>query len=151
MWEHDMPNFRQGFFEIKNPHKYVGAGKPKYRSGWEMTFMMFLDNNEHVLQWASESISIPYRNPITGKQSMYVPDFIVTYRGRDNTTRAEMIEIKPRKQSLIEERQSQRDRAQVAINYAKWDQAVKWCRRNGLTFRVINEDQIFHTPGKNRR
>jgi hypothetical protein len=146
-----MPNFRQGFFEIKNPHKYVGAGKPKYRSGWEMTFMMFLDNNEHVLQWASESISIPYRNPITGKQSMYVPDFIVTYRGRDNTTRAEMIEIKPRKQSLIEERQSQRDRAQVAINYAKWDQAVKWCRRNGLTFRVINEDQIFHTPGKNRR
>jgi hypothetical protein len=146
-----MPNFRQGFFEIKNPHKYVGAGKPKYRSGWEMTFMMFLDSNEHVLQWASESISIPYRNPITGKQSMYVPDFIVTYRGRDNTMRAEMIEIKPRKQSLIEERQSQRDRAQVAINYAKWDQAVKWCKRNGLTFRVINEDQIFHTPGKNRR
>jgi len=143
-----MPNFRQGFFEIKNPHKYVGAGKPKYRSGWEMTFMMFLDSNEHVLQWASESISIPYRNPITGKQSMYVPDFIVTYRGRDNTMRAEMIEIKPRKQSLIEERQSQRDRAQVAINYAKWDQAVKWCKRNGLTFRVINEDQIFHKPGR---
>jgi hypothetical protein len=60
----------------------------------------------------------------------------------------EMIEIKPRKQSLIEERQSQRERAQVAINHAKWDQAVKWCRRNGLTFRVITEDQIFHKPGR---
>lgn len=144
-------NFRQGFYQIKNPHKYVGLGRPKYRSGWEMTFMMFLDNNDHVLQWTSEGVSIPYRNPITGKQSMYVPDFIVTYRGRDNTMRAEMIEIKPKKQSIIEERQSQRDRAQVAINYAKWEQAQKWCRRNGLTFRVITEDQIFHSPGKKSR
>lgn len=144
-------NFRQGFYQIKNPQKYVGKGRPKFRSGWEMTFMMFLDNNDHILQWASEGVSIPYRNPITGKQSMYVPDFIVTYRGRDNTMRAEMIEIKPKKQSIIEERQSQRDRAQVAINYAKWAEAQKWCRRNGLTFRVITEDQIFHSPGKSGR
>jgi hypothetical protein len=143
-------NFRQGFYEVKNPHKYVGKGKPKYRSGWEMTFMMFLDNNDHILQWASEGVSIPYRNPITGKQSMYVPDFLVTYRNRDNTVRAELIEIKPKKQSIIEERQSQRDRAQVAINYAKWDQAVKWCRSNGLTFRVITEDQIFHQGNKKK-
>jgi len=144
-------NFRQGFYQVKNPHKYVGLGRPKFRSGWEMTFMMFLDNNEHVAQWASEGVSIPYRNPITGKQSMYVPDFIVTYRGRDNTMRAEMIEIKPRAQSIIEERQSQRDRAQVAINYAKWAEAQKWCKRNGLTFRVITEADIFHTPGKKSR
>ena len=143
-----MSKFRQGFYQIKNPQKYVGLGRPKYRSGWEMTFMMFLDNNEHVVQWASEGVSIPYRNPITGKQSMYVPDFIVTYRGRDNALKAEMIEIKPKKQSLLEEKQSQRDRAQVAINYAKWEQAVKWCRANGLTFRVITEDQIFHQGNK---
>lgn len=145
-----MANFRQGFYQVKNPQKYVGRGRPKYRSGWEMTFMMFLDNNDHVLQWASEGVSIPYLNPITGKQSMYVPDFLVTYRNKDNTVRAELIEIKPKKQSMLEERQSQRDRAQVAINYAKWDQAVKWCRRNGLTFRVITEDQIFYQGNKKK-
>ena len=122
-------NFRQGFYEIKNPQKYVGRGKPKYRSGWEFTFMLFLDNNDHILQWASESVSIPYRN-------------------RNNTMRAELIEIKPRKQSLIEEKQSQRDRAQVAINYAKWDAATRWAKQNGLTFRVINEDQIFRQGNK---
>jgi hypothetical protein len=144
-------NFRQGFYQVKNTQKYVGKGRPKYRSGWEMTFMIFLDNNDHILQWASESVSIPYRNPLTGKMSMYVPDFIVTYRNRDNTMRAELIEIKPRKQSLIEEKQSQRDRAQVAINYAKWDAATKWARQNGLTFRVINEDQIFHQGNKKTR
>jgi hypothetical protein len=144
-------NFRQGFYEIKNPQTYVGKGRPKYRSGWEMTFMLFLDNNDHILQWASESVSIPYRNPLTGKMSMYVPDFLVTYRNRNNTMRAELIEIKPRKQSLIEEKQSQRDRAQVVINYAKWDAATKWARQNGLTFRVINEDQIFHQGNKKTR
>ena len=143
-----MPNFRQGIYTVRNPGKYVGKGTPRYRSVWEMTFMMFLDSNDNIVQWASESISIPYRNPITGKQSMYVPDFFVTYRGRDNTTRAELIEIKPKKQSLIESKMTDRDRAIVAVNYAKWASAQKWCQRNGLTFRVINEDQIVHQGSK---
>lgn len=141
-------NFRQGTYAIKNPTKYVGKNVPRYRSGWELTFMMFLDNNDNILQWASESISIPYRNPITGKNSMYIPDFFVTYKSRDNVARAELIEIKPKKQSLIESKASERDRAIVAVNYAKWDAATKWARRQGLTFRVINEDQIFHQGSK---
>ena len=143
-----MANFRQGFYQVKNQNKYAGKGKPRYRSGWEMTFMMFLDNNEHVLQCASEGISIPYRNPLTGKQSVYIPDFLVTYRNRNNTVRAELIEIKPKKQSLIESKASARDRAIVAINYAKWDAATKWAKRNGLTFRVITEDDIFRSGKK---
>ena len=143
-----MPNFLQGPYTVKNIAKYVGKGTPKYRSGWELTFMMFLDNNDNVLQWASESIRIPYRNPLTGKQSVYVPDFLVTYRGRNNTTIAELIEIKPKKQSLLESKASDRDRAIVALNYAKWDAATKWAKRNGLTFRVINEDMIYHQGGK---
>lgn len=143
-----MPNFRQGIYTCKNPEKYVGRNQPRYRSGWEMTFMMFLDSNDNIVNWASESISIPYRHPLTGKMSNYVPDFFVTYRSRDNQTRAELIEIKPKKQSLIESRMTDRDRAVVAVNYAKWDAATKWARRQGLTFRVINEDQIFHQGSK---
>jgi len=143
-----MSKFRQGLYTVKNPAKYVGKNTPRYRSGWELTFMMFLDNNDNILQWASESISIPYRNPLTGKNSMYVPDFFVTYKTRNNIARAELIEIKPKKQSLIESKASDRDRAIVAVNYAKWDAATKWARRQGLTFRVINEDQIFHQGSK---
>jgi hypothetical protein len=143
-----MTKFAQGFYQIKNLQKYVGKGLPRYRSGWEHAFMRFLDNNEHVMQWASESISIPYRNPLTGKQSMYVPDFLITYRNRDNTLQAELVEIKPKKQSVIESKSSQRDRAVVAINYAKWDAATKWARRNGLKFRVITEDDLFQNGRK---
>ena len=143
-----MANFRQGIYTPRNPEKYVGSGKIKYRSGWEMTFMMFLDSNVNVLQWASESIRIPYRHPLTGKMTNYVPDFLVTYRGPNNTTRAELIEIKPKKQSLLESRMNDRDRAIVAVNYCKWDAATKWAQAHGLRFRVITEDDIFHQGGK---
>jgi hypothetical protein len=139
-----MSHWAQGKYEIQNPAKYVGNGIPRYRSGWEFSFMRFCDSNEHVLQWASESIAIPYRNPVTGKMSQYIPDFLVTYRTKDNTMRAELIEIKPKKQSVVESKMNSRDRAVVAVNYAKWDQATKWCKRNGLSFRVITELDMFH-------
>jgi hypothetical protein len=143
-----MSKWAQGQYQVLNPDKYVGNGLPRYRSGWEHAFMRFLDNNDHVLQWASESVRIPYRHPLTGKQTMYVPDFLITYRNRDNTVRAELIEIKPKKQSIVESKASSRDRAVVAINYAKWDAATKWAKRNGLHFRVITEADMFHQGGR---
>ena len=138
-----MSRFANGSYTLTNPAKYVGKCTPRYRSGWEHAFFKFCDSNDAVLQWASESIAIPYRNPITGKPSQYIPDILMTYRTRDNQVRAELIEIKPRKQSVVEEKMSSRDRAVVAVNYAKWHEASKWAKRNGMTFRVINEDQMF--------
>ena len=143
-----MSKFAQGSYVIKNAEKYVGKGTPRYRSGWEHAFMRFLDNNEHVVNWASESISIPYRNPLTGKQSMYVPDFLITYRGRTGTLIAELVEIKPKNQSVVESKMNANQRAVIAVNYAKWDSATKWARRNGLTFRVITEDDMFRNGKK---
>ncbi len=139
-----MSRWAQGIYEVINTDKYVGKGSPRYRSGWEHSFMRFCDLNDHILQWASEALTIPYRHPLTGKSTVYVPDFLITYRTRDNTVRAELIEIKPKKQSVVESKMSSRDRAVVAVNYAKWDAATKWARRNGMTFRVITEDQMFH-------
>jgi hypothetical protein len=143
-----MSKFAQGPYTVKNVAKYVGKGTPRYRSGWEHAFMRFLDNNDHVVNWASESLSIPYRNPVTGKQSLYVPDFLITYRNKNNQLIAELVEIKPKKQSVIESKMSAREGAVVAVNYAKWDAATKWARRNGLTFRVITEDDMFRNGNK---
>jgi hypothetical protein len=139
-----MSRWAQGNYVIINREKYAGNGTPRYRSGWELSFMKFCDTNDHVLQWASESIAIPYRHPLTGKVTQYIPDFLITYRNRDNTMRAELIEIKPKSQSVIESKMNSRDRAVVAINYAKWDAATKWARKNGLSFRVITENDMFH-------
>jgi hypothetical protein len=143
-----MSRFAQGIYRLTNPAKYAGNRAPRYRSGWEHAFMRFCDSNENIVQWASEAISIPYRHPLTGRQTIYIPDFFVQYRDKNNRTRAELIEIKPKKQSIIESRASARDRAVIAVNYAKWAAAQKWCQRQGLIFRVITEDDIFRNGSK---
>lgn len=143
-----MARFSQGVYQVLNPKKYVGNGLPRFRSSWEMAFMRFCDENNNILQWASECVRIPYRHPLTGKMTTYVPDFLITYRTRDNTMKAELIEIKPSGQSMLREGQNPRERAVVAVNMAKWHAATLWARQNGLTFRVINESDMFHTGKK---
>ena len=139
-----MSRYAQGIYVPKNPQKYSGNHKPRYRSGWELSMMMFLDNNDNILHWASESIKIPYKHPFTGKHTIYVPDFFVVYRNKHGKTLAEIVEIKPKKQSLIESKvASARDRMVVAINHAKWAACSAYCKAQGLTFRVITENELF--------
>lgn len=146
-----MGNWAQGIYEVKNTEKYVGNKKPKYRSGWEFTFMQFCDNNKAVLQWASEPIRIPYRNPLTGKNTNYVPDFLIVYQKKNGQKIAEMVEIKPKKQSLIESKvASAKDKAIVALNHAKWAAAMAFCKQQGLTFRVITEDDLFYNGSRSK-
>lgn len=146
-----MANFAQGVYKPLNPQKYVGKGFPRYRSGWEWAFFQFCDQNDHVLEWASEAISIKYRNPLTGKITNYVPDVFLRYRTKNNKICTEIIEIKPRKQSVLEGKMNPRDRAVVAVNMAKWHAATQWCKNAGIVFRVLNEDQLFHNGGAKKR
>jgi hypothetical protein len=138
-----MAKYAQGKYQVKNPEKFVGKRLPTYRSSWEFAFCTFCDNNPSVLQWASESISIPYKNPVTGKNTIYVPDFLITYQDKNERQHAELIEIKPSTQTTMETAKSLRDRYAVAINMAKWAAAQNWCKANGLTFRVVTEFDIF--------
>ena len=135
--------YSQGFYTPTNPEKYIGKGSIRYRSSWEWAYMNFLDESSGVLQWASESIRIPYRNPFTGKNTIYVPDFFMLYVDKDGKKHAEVIEIKPSKETTMEGAKSMRDRASVALNQAKWAAANAWCRSQGLVFRVLTESDIF--------
>jgi hypothetical protein len=98
-----MARFSQGVYQVLNSSKYVGNGAPRWRSSWEHVFMRFCDENDNILQWASECVRIPYRHPLTGKMTNYVPDFLITYRTQKNTVKAELIEIKPSSQSMLRE------------------------------------------------
>ena len=145
-----MASYAQGLFTPINKQKYIGKNIPKYRSGWELTFMTFCDSNKNVLYWASESISIPYRHPFKGRVVNYIPDFFVVYQNKYGKQIAEMVEIKPKKQSLIESKvASAKDKIIVAINHAKWASAVAYCKHHGYTFRVITENELFHN-GRNK-
>ena len=135
--------FSQGSYKLKNPEKYIGLGTPRYRSSWEISVMRMCDENPAIQQWASESIKIPYRDPLTGKQTVYVPDFLVVYVDANHRKHTELVEIKPSKEATMESARSYRDKLSVAINMAKWAAADAWARANGMRFRVVTEFDIF--------
>jgi hypothetical protein len=143
--------FSKGVYTIKHPEKYVGNKSPIYRSSWEFTVMTFFDNNPAVQQWSSEPIKIPYKDPLTGKHTVYVPDFLCTYIDKNNKKHAELWEVKPARQSIIEKvGKNPYDQAQYVKNQAKWAAAAQWCQQQGVKFRIINEGDIFHNPSKKR-
>lgn len=137
--------FAQGVFVPTNPDKYLGNSKPRYRSSWEWAFMKFCDTHPAVQKWASEAISIPYRDPFTGKQTVYIPDFFVQYIDKNNKVFVELMEIKPQNQTLLEKvGRSQNNKYQYIKNQAKWQAATIWCKKQGIRFRVLNETELFH-------
>lgn len=143
-----MSRFARGKFVPKNPQKYVGNKQPTYRSSWEWAFMNFCDSHPSVHKWASEAISIPYRNPLTSKQTIYVPDFFIQYVDKKGKMYTEIIEIKPKNQQVLENVGRSKERqAQYVVNQAKWAAANAWCKKQGLKFRVLNETDIFHQGG----
>ena len=143
----------QGKYVVKNPKKYAGTKTPTYRSSWEFAFCQFCDNHPNIVSWASEAIKIPYRHPLTGKPTIYVPDFLVVYQDKDGNQRTELIEIKPSSQTTLESAgKNKQNVAAVAVNMAKWQAANAWAKRTGITFRVVTESDIFkNTKGTFKR
>jgi hypothetical protein len=145
-----MAKYAKGTFEPQNPEKYAGAKTPYYRSSWELAFMNMCDNHPNITQWASENLKIPYRHPMTGKHTVYVPDFTVIYTDKNGKNHMEVIEIKPGSQSTMESARSSAEKIQVAINLAKWTAANEWCKRKGVRFRVLNENHIYMNTKKRK-
>lgn len=136
---------------MKNPEKYIGKSTPLARSSWEFVFMKMLDEHPGVQNWASESVKIPYRDPLTGKMTIYVPDFFVAYQDKNGKKHAELIEVKPSNQQLKERvGKSRYNQEQYVKNMAKWEAANAWCKQQGIKFRIVNEDDIFHQGNKRR-
>ncbi len=145
-----MPKYQSGKYAPINPDKYLGKRVPHYRSGWELAVFRMCDNHPAILGWGSETHRVPYRNPLTGKQSTYVPDLLIVYKDRKGRNHAEIVEIKPASQTLGEAR-TQAQKAAAIVNQAKWEAANVWAKSNGLRFRVITENQIFNRPKKGKK
>src|SRR5664280_2746553 len=135
-------NYHQGQYKPAHPEKYVGTYPIFFRSSWENRVMQMFDTNPNIISWASESLKIPYRNPFTGKYTVYVPDFVVTYVDAKGNQKAEIIEVKPAKETFLEQAKSQRAKAAVALNTFKWAAAHEFAKQHGLGFRIMNEGNI---------
>lgn len=145
-WGFCMGKLMQGFFVPKNPQKYIGKNirKIMYRSSWEFSFMTKCDSHPYVLQWASECISISYRHPISGKWTMYIPDFFIRYKDRNLKEKVEILEIKPAKEMPgYIGKTSKNDKLVQIVNAAKWASAIAYCAQRGWTFRIAGSEQLF--------
>lgn len=146
----------KGDFTPQNPGKYVGTFPITFRSSWEMSMMIWLDKHPYILAWASESIQIPYYNPVKAKWSVYIPDFFVVYADGSGSgaKHCELVEIKPEKecywhQGGVDKNGRKRSiteatRLVQVINAAKWDAATKYCGKRGWRFRIVTEKQLFN-------
>jgi hypothetical protein len=78
-----------------------------------------------------------------------VPDFFIVYADRRGKQRVELIEVKPKNQVLKEKTGNSRyNKASWVVNQAKWESARAWCKQKGILFRIVTEDDIFHTGGR---
>jgi len=132
-----------GEFTPSNPAKYKGSYPITYRSSWELTVFNMFDSHPNVLEWASESIKIPYMHPFKGRMSFYIPDIVAKFVDKKGKTHVEVIEIKPLKETLAEHAKSRYDQAQLAVNHAKWKSAQAYCAKVGMKFRILTEKQIY--------
>jgi len=126
--------FKRGFYQPINENKYklpqndyMNKGPiPEYRSGWELKLMKWCDQNPNVEYWTCEPFAIKYIKPTDGQVHRYFPDFLIKFK--DDTKW--LIEIKPESQW------------KDPINLAKWEMAEKFCKENGLIWRIMGAKEL---------
>jgi len=146
-----MRNTVRGRFKPKNPEKYKGdPGNIFYRSSWEYQAMQYFDRHRDILEWSSEEVAIPYRDPTKASKDhqapirRYFPDFVVKLQNKEGVIETLMIEVKPYAQTVPPKgRRILKEQATEYVrNMAKWDQAKKYCARKGWRFFVMTEKEL---------
>jgi hypothetical protein len=136
---------KRRYYEPINRSKYTGSYPIVLKSSWEENFARhYCDLNESCIEWAYEPLKIPYRDPLSGRQTIYIPDFLIAFRSPGGRIKSALIEIKPLHESLQEHARSRKDAISIAKNIAKWEAAIGWCTRRGsVEFHVLTEKQLF--------
>ena len=139
--------FKQGIFKPINTSKYKGSHPIIYRSSYEIRFMRWCDGNPNVISWGSESVIIPYQNPLTNNISRYFIDFNITLKSKDSTIKKYLIEIKPSIQTKPpaakkHSRGLLRKQAEYVKNRAKWAAATEYAKKQNKEFVIITEKEL---------
>lgn len=141
----------KGFYIPQNPEKYGGNVKNIiYRSSWELKFFNYCDLNPNIIFWQSEEFFIPYRSPIDNKMHRYFPDGFIKLKKSDGTIKEYLIEIKPKKQTIMPEKNPKRktkywinEVKEWGKNTAKWEAAKEFCLDRNWEFMVLTEEHLF--------
>lgn len=138
-----------------NPHKYRGdVNNIISRSSWETKAFNWMDNNRDVVSWSSESVILPYFDPIQNKMRRYFVDLWAEIKTNTGVIRRYLIEIKPDKftrpptQPKRITKSYLAEATQYVTNRAKWDAAEAVCKQNGVEFLILTEHDLFGSKNK---
>lgn len=147
-----MKKYYNGKFTPKNPDKWINIqrGIPiTYRSGWELRFMSWADTNPSIIKIGSETLVIPYVNPLKKAVCRYFPDFFMEVKEKTGKVVKYVIEVKPEKETAIPQKKRGKkassllyESATYIQNLSKWASAQKWCEQNGILFKVVTEKEL---------
>ena len=131
--------YKQGIIDPKNCKKYYNTCKDDpiiYRSGLELQFINYCENNPKVTKWASEAVKIPYFNRLKQREANYYPDYVI------ETTEGEkiIVEIKPYNQTIKPGPLDSRWLKESWIkNCDKWKAANDFAHKNNAKFIIVTE------------
>tara|TARA_B100001057_G_scaffold476946_1_gene545604 strand:+ start:12462 stop:12899 length:438 start_codon:yes stop_codon:yes gene_type:complete len=143
-----MPSYK-GKYRVRNYRKYKGdPTRVVYRSLWERKFMDWCDKTPRVVEWWSEEIAIPYKDPVQKKWRRYFPDFWVKVKETNGKTKSYLIEVKPKRQVDGPKPQKRHTKKYItevmtyATNQAKWEAANDYCNDRLWEFKLITELEL---------
>lgn len=138
-----------------NEEKYIGKDLPVCRSSWEQKVMEWCDRNPNIIKWSSETLQIPYYDPIKKCDRRYFPDLILFVNDTNNTIKKYIVEIKPYKETIPPSvHGNKKDRTVMyefctyQTNVAKWKAAQIYCKQHGYIFKILTEYDIFKNGKK---
>ncbi len=149
--------YTQGTYHPINRSKYIGTREPEYRSSWEYSAFIKLDNNPNVIRWGSENVVLPYMYELDGKKHKYYIDLYVEMKTGENTMSKWLIEIKPdEKLSMPVKPKNKNPRslrnyniriADYYKNMNKWQFASQFAASYNMSFLIMTEKGVYELVG----
>lgn len=131
--------YHQGIIDPKDMKKYYSACMSDpiiYRSGLELDFINYCENNSGIIKWASEPVKIPYYSRLKQKESNYYPDYII--ENKDGVRC--IVEIKPYNQTVKPSAMDSKWLKEAwVMNVDKWTAAKEFAEKHNMKFIVVTE------------
>lgn len=106
------------------------------RSGLEMKFIQYVENQSSITGWVSESLAIPYYSRLKKGMANYYPDFIIENADGHQT----IVEVKPYAQTKKPRPQdSVWLKEQWIKNCDKWKACMNFAKEHNMKFILVTE------------
>ena len=131
--------YKQGIVNPKLLKKYADSFKNEpiiYRSGLELQFIQYCENNPSIIKWASEPIEIPYFCRLDQKEHKYYPDYILENKQGNKV----IVEVKPYNQTIKPDMTDTIWLKEAWVkNIDKWTAAKEFAEKHNMKFIIVTE------------